>query len=177
MEARTVHSPGWCCDNRSAPPQEDGIWVSSRLPSLPGGLNPYWFSPLDAMQAPLLLWFGDSWVGLRPSLLGKGSILAKIPLSHCTWVWVPALSAFPPFLPVSLCLLQPLGYNISVPLAFSWLCRLIALWFSYKYSLVPDTGRYSFHLLCSLLEIPLHVFPPYAFSNSVSDWMQLGFML
>ena len=104
--------PGCCCNNRSARPWEGGVWISSRISCLPGGLNPHWFSSPDAMWAPLPISFA---LGLgylhgvsTPCSWGGGSFAAKIPLwllcLH-TWVWEPVLSGSPPFLPVSLWLL------------------------------------------------------------------------
>lgn len=98
-----AYCSGWCCSNRSTWSWEDGIWVSSRLPSLPGGLNINWFLPPAAVQAPLPISaaFGQRLLaagGWAHMLLGSEFHSCHIPpaLSHCVCVQEQSFSRLHP---------------------------------------------------------------------------------
>lgn len=105
------YSPGWYCKNRNVRPWEGGKF-SSRLPSLPGILEPHRFSPPDTMWAShsvSVAMVGDPSMKLKPCTpTGREFCSQDTPLASKvphTWVRRPALSVPLLFLSVSMMLL------------------------------------------------------------------------
>ena len=107
----------------------------------------------------LLLWVGDSCVGLRP-LSHRGrefhshniSLVSQLP----PYLHAQAFPLHISTLVISLYVASSvlLGYNISYQPGFRWLFRLIGLQFSWKSSLGLGASGCSFYLLQSHLGIP-----------------------
>ena len=122
----SVHFPGWFCNNRSAHTWGGSAWVSKgdRIPT-----DPLLWMLCRLFFPSLLVWVGDPCRGFRPHAPGGRDFCSlDIPLAHYhTFVREPAFSGFLPFLPVSIWLLEILGYYILVQVALSWLSMLIVL--------------------------------------------------